>query len=1219
MAKVALGLLLFAFQGLFAQAYNLKRFDDQTGLGDQFIYCITQDDKGFLYAGTGNGLYRFDGANFLLFSQKEGLAENFVTASYKDEKGRIWLGHYEGSISVIEDNKIRSVLDSNRIKSSITAISGDSKGNIWCATQRKGIFLLDSTGQAPQPIFKGLEEVAVLSMAITRDDQVLLGTDEGLAVFRQKSSDGKQLKFAYFSTRIPLTKIQCIAKRHRRPGFFLGTEDAGLIEFLPSGNNENDGLRFFNEGPGLEGINIQSILEDESENVWLGTRGNGFRKFNDADVANRMVMVKPRLPSDSLNNDIIRYTFQDKYGQIWLGTYGNGLICLSDETFNRFRIVGDSVGKLQVVFTMEDNTGDFWFATHDGIFVIDRHTVINSNNSYTLEGLLQLPYKRRYGVEDGIPDNDITSIYQEKSRRVWVGTKEKGLAYLDPDTTRFVPFTLNELSSSGRIKSIKQDKNGILWFGTSDGAFSYNAKSDEINSYSTRNGLSHNNIYHVFPDSKGNVWFSTHTNRISIFNGKSFELLEVTEHGEVPNIISAVEDEDGNFWLGSDGHGLYFFDGNTFKQYTKADGLISNYIYQLVIDRYQNVWTTHREGISRHIKETDKIVSYPTKSFFPIEENPITAAKLDVYGNIWFSTEYGVLRYNWYPSRNKVDAPFIFVQSVKIGEQTFPITEEISVPYNTYSAEFGFLGLTFIKQESVRYQFRLLGRSPDWSELTEKMTAGFQDLEDGEYTFQVRACNYYGQCNESPAKITFVIEAPFWKTWWFRILVGLIVIAAVAGYFRYRLYRLQKEKAALELKVKERTAELRLEKEKVETANLELEKLSLVASETDNAVIILDKNLEMVWINNGFSRLTGFTLEELITVKQTSSYLASSSNPNAQKMLQEAITHKKSVQYESELPSKDGQKIWVVSTLTPILDEKGELRNVVIIDSNITDRKAAEERIRQMNAELESQVKARTKELAETNEQLNLENIEHIKTAEQLTISNRELDTFVYRASHDLKGPLASMMGLINIATMELEDSEVAMRYLGLMDKASKRLDNILIDLIEATQVKQHAVEITPINVSSFSDTIIESLKLVPTYGDAEVELNIDPALAINSDEKLLGSVIHNFLANAIRYRDPAKEKQEVVLNVQLENNEVVVSVRDNGLGIPDEIQHRVFDMFYRGTNQSGGSGLGLYIVKKAIEKLEGSLALESKEGEGTTVSARFPNQEITLETETEA
>ena len=122
-----------------------------------------------------------------------------------------------------------------------------------------------------------------------------------------------------------------------------------------------------------------------------------------------------------------------------------------------------------------------------------------------------------------------------------------------------------------------------------------------------------------------------------MFDGKSFETIEVTEHGEIPNITCMAQTKDGTFWLGTDGTGLYQFDGKkTFVQYTKLDGLQSNYVYQIVVDHFDNVWTTHRDGISRFIHDTGRFNVYPTKEFFPRQENPINGAGIDSYGNIWF-------------------------------------------------------------------------------------------------------------------------------------------------------------------------------------------------------------------------------------------------------------------------------------------------------------------------------------------------------------------------------------------------------------------------------------------------------------------------------------------------------------------------------------------------------------------------------------------------------
>lgn len=1205
-SAIALLCLLGQWSTVAAQSYDLRRFREESGLAEGYIYTVVQDPKGFLFLGTGAGLYRFDGAKFKVFDKGSGLAESFTTASFCDSEGRVWLGHFEGNISLLNELRLRPLQDSNIVKSVIYGFAEDHRGQIWGASQQN-LFLVDTTG-VQKTFDKGLDGQRVFSFAIGREsgtEYFLVGTDEGLLVYEIK---GKGLSLLYASTKVPATKLQSIVHVPARKSFLIGTEDEGLIEFTPHRSDSASTVVAYNASTGFPAFrNIQCMLLDNAKDLWIGTPDMGFWKLR-ANVDKSISLVTPTLAADSIGHENLKSIYQDRFGQVWLGTYGNGLICLSERLFTTYRLRNDSTVRLEVLCSMEDRTGDLWIGTNKGLYVVDREEVLHSGGKYSFAGNIGFTAVRRYGLADGLPAEQITSIMQDASQNIFVGTRTNGVAMLPTAETRFLPISVSDMSLSNNINGITQGKDGTIWIATTDGAFSYSPSTGKTNFYGTQNKLPHNNIYGIFCDTKGRLWFATHTNRLAMFDGKTFENLEVSEHGEIPNITCIAQSKDGSLWLGSDGAGLYRYDGKTFTQYTKLDGLQSNYVYHIVIDHYDNVWTTHRDGFSRLISDTGHILAYPTKAFFPREENPVSGAMIDAYGNIWFSTEHGLVRYNWFPTRNKTAAPFTSIQTVQIGDSIWDPAAPIDLPYDTYSIRFEFLGLTFLNQADVLYQCKLEGREQDWSAPTKQNFMTYQALEDGDYTFHVRACNVFGRCNEASAKISFRIAPPFWKTWWFQLLMLLLVAALVYSYIRYRFYRLNREKAILEEKVRRRTVELQAEKEKVERANIELERLSLVASETDNAVFILDAAGNLTWVNAGFTRLTGFSMEEMFAMRNGGKdFLDTSSDPRVKERLEHAVRENISVQYESELPSRSGQKIWVISTLTPILDKEGRLRNIVIIDSNITDRKLAEEKIRQMNAELESLVAARTRELAEANASLQVENAEHIKTAERLKVINSELDTFVYRASHDLKGPLASLMGLINIAGMELSENQVAARYLGLMDKASKRLDGILIDLIEATQVKQRQVERVDLNALTLAEAVADTLKQRTDMTNADVVLEIDPKLQLHSDETLLNSILQNFLGNALKYRDATKEKAIAKLAITENGAYYTIAVTDNGIGISPDMQGKVFDMFFRGSHTMGGSGLGLYIVKQAVEKLGGTVHLTSQLGEGTTMTAVLP------------
>jgi PAS domain S-box-containing protein len=1197
--------LLFS-QALIGQGYVSKHFNQESGLQEEYIYTITQDNRGFMFLGTGSGLIRFDGVKFKLITTADGLADDFITACHKDRLGNLWLGH-EGRVSIVKGNKATAIQDTKSIQSRVVAIASDSYGDIWCASQRNGIFLLDSTKVIKNERNGISEDMMIHSMDIGKvgpTEYMLIGTDQGLLVYTLKNRGAP--KFAFTSTLVPATKIQCITPS-RQGGFWLGTEDEGLVVFEPATSDSACRVTRFDATNGFAPNNIMAISEGPNKCLWIGTAGQGFFKYQNNLPQAGLLPITRSKPSDSLPISIIRSIYQDNFGHTWLGTYGNGLYCLEDQVLSSIRLQADSTSRLELLCTMESRTGDFWVGTNNGLYLIDREVVKGNNLKYSLSGFSTLPHKKFFSKAEGLPSTEITCIVEDKSQNIWIGTRDAGIAVLPAGESKFQPRTFSDLSLSNSINGLTLDKGNILWIATTDGAFSLDLLSGKTNYYGTQNKLPHNNIHDIFVDRVGKVWFSTHTNRLAVFDGKNIETREVTDHGEIPNVTCVAQDKNGTFWLGTDGSGLYRFDGEQFKQFTKTDGLHSNFVYDLVVDHYGHIWTTHRDGFSRFVPETGWFITYPSKDYVPKEENPPSSALVDAFGNIWFTTEFGILRYNWNPERNKGAAPKIYIESVMIFDSVYALADEIILPYDSYRITFSYLGLTFLNQKDVQYQYKLEGREPDWSPLTKLDHVSFQALEDGVYTFYVRACNGYGKCNEAGAKVKIIIHPPFWKTWWFRGLILLTIAGLVFAYIRYRIYRLNKEKAALESKVQQRTIELQQEKEKVEKANIELEKLSLVASETDNAVFILDAAGNLTWVNEGFFRLTGLTMAELLAIRNEPQFLDTSSNPQIKELLTKSISENRSVQYESILPSKTGQQIWVVSTLTPIFDVEGKLRNIVIIDSNITDRKLAEEKIRQMNAELESQVAARTRELADANESLLIENQEHIKTSEQLKNTNSELDTFVYRASHDLKGPLASLNGLINIAGMELGDNAVATRYLGLMEKAAKRLDGILIDLIEATQVKQRTVELASIPTLVLTNTVVEGLKTQVDFTGIEMGIDIDPELQVQSDETLLTSILQNLLTTSIRYRDPAKPICKLDLSIKQEGDGFKIQMTDNGLGYNEDVKHRVWDMFFKANNQISGSGLGLYIVKQAAEKLHGQVSMETKSMEGTTILVSFP------------
>lgn len=227
------------------------------------------------------------------------------------------------------------------------------------------------------------------------------------------------------------------------------------------------------------------------------------------------------------------------------------------------------------------------------------------------------------------------------------------------------------------------------------------------------------------------------------------------------------------------------------------------------------------------------------------------------------------------------------------------------------------------------------------------------------------------------------------------------------------------------------------------------------------------------------------------------------------------------------------------------------------------------------------------------------------KTEKELVETNQELDTFFYKASHDLKGPLASVMGIVNLARLENTDP-LNEKYFTMIETSVKRLDRTLLDLIELARTRKGTSKISHINIFSMVEEILHSLRHLPDFGRINFEVKIDHKLELKADKVLVLSVFQNLIHNAINYCN--HQSPWVKIKVDKESEGIALEVADNGDGIPESISEKVFDMFYRGHPDSSGSGLGLFIVKNALEKMDGDVRFESEVGKGTTFFVKIPD-----------
>lgn len=235
---------------------------------------------------------------------------------------------------------------------------------------------------------------------------------------------------------------------------------------------------------------------------------------------------------------------------------------------------------------------------------------------------------------------------------------------------------------------------------------------------------------------------------------------------------------------------------------------------------------------------------------------------------------------------------------------------------------------------------------------------------------------------------------------------------------------------------------------------------------------------------------------------------------------------------------------------------------------------------------------------------------QYIKATDALKQKNEDLKTLIYRASHDLKGPLASVKGLFNLLKSESESVETYKQYLLLIEKSVNKLEDTLAGLLEVGLSSKNELQFLPINIRSYLEEIVGRFDNYPGRNEVLIHLTANDDLSIHTEKKIFQSIFQNLVENSIKYRKTNQNDAVTKISARRYKNGVKIKVRDNGLGMDRNLQKRAFDMFYRGHEHSEGSGLGLFIVKNNTEKLGGEINVKSSPNMGTEIWVYLPDKQ---------
>ncbi|MBK6266626.1 hypothetical protein JKA74_16390 [Marivirga sp. S37H4] len=230
-----------------------------------------------------------------------------------------------------------------------------------------------------------------------------------------------------------------------------------------------------------------------------------------------------------------------------------------------------------------------------------------------------------------------------------------------------------------------------------------------------------------------------------------------------------------------------------------------------------------------------------------------------------------------------------------------------------------------------------------------------------------------------------------------------------------------------------------------------------------------------------------------------------------------------------------------------------------------------------------------------------------IELASIIEKKNTEMDSFFYRVSHDLKGPIASLLGLSDLAKRDITDKK-ALQYFRMYENQIKRLNMIVMELINITELNYREIKRTVINFYEIIDNCITAYTYLPNFDKIHFKIEVQSNLSFSSEWYIVNTILQNLIENSVKYIDKEKKKCTIHISVDSKKKDIVIKVIDNGQGIAQEHQQKIFDMFYRANNSAEGTGLGLFILKRAVERLKGDIKLDSTLGEGTTFTIILPS-----------
>ncbi|MDZ7742794.1 MAG: two-component regulator propeller domain-containing protein [Bacteroidota bacterium] len=733
------------------------------------INKIYQSSDGFIWLGTTEGLYRYNGFDF----ERIGLAEKQdpgnITAICESTDSTLWLGFESGLIATCRHNEIKLFnKDTLMPESPVVDIIQDARGRMWLGTYGEGILLVEGQTVWWLDTGNGLNDNYVYDLENGPAGSLWAGTDAGIAICRFRDN---QFETSAITTREGLPDIIVTQLcRDVKGDMLIGMQDAGVARW----DVQKDRL----SGELLLEVwpygRVSGILPFKNS-LWISTSGSGIIDLHPSTGGVKTYTEDQEGFVFNRIEDILAGV----EGNYWIAS-GNHLIQSSGEKFE-FIVSHEDLDFSDPLALLADDQGLLWFSNSQGLF---SHPLAFTGNQ---------KLKKYQTVSDKL---NIMSIYRDPGGFVWLGTFGKGLYRLNPDTGEIMHFTEKDGLINDNVLSIDGSYKEI-WLATLGGVSRLmlpgNGKKDKsafrFQSYREENGLGNNFIYAVFVDAQGRVWFGTDGNGITLYTGKTFINYD-EDDGLKDNVVySITEDRTGNIWFTTSESGIYRFDGLKFISYGLEDGIRDLSISGIETDEAGNIIILHDKGLDIFNPE-DGNIRYYGEEVGLLDVNPnLNAITRDRNGNIWFGATNGIVKYQA-SAYKYLDHPITRITGVSVYLQPVDVERDHIFSWDQNHFSFSYIGLWYIEPDVVNYEIMLEGHDLEWNRSKNRFIT-YSQLSPGKYTFKVRSGIGEDFSHAEMMSYSFEIRPPFWNTWWFYLLLAILLGSIVFAYIKYREIRLR--------------------------------------------------------------------------------------------------------------------------------------------------------------------------------------------------------------------------------------------------------------------------------------------------------------------------------------------------------------------------------------------------------------------------------------------